>query len=332
MPTPSVRPFRSPKTAGPLIAVLAALAASGAVVAPAARAAEVVERILAVVNDEVITEQDLQIVMAPVAAQYRTAYTGEELDARLRRARQEFLQKVIDDKLVLSEAKRKQVIVKEEEVDDMMADVRNKFPDRDTFLKAIELQGLSEKKLWNRFRDQLLSQKLVSFEVKSKVAVSPGEVSEYYKAHSDEFVQGDRVRLQHILVRTSARTSDDARAFAESLIDQIRAGKPFEEIARAYSEGAEASEGGEMGWMEKGQLLGEIDAKVFALEEGGITEPIQSSLGYHVFRVVQREKFSLKPLAEVRAKILDKLFKDKLDARIAEWIQHLKKNAYISIR
>jgi hypothetical protein len=100
--------------------------------------ADVVERILAVVNDEIVTEQDLQVVMAPVVSQYRTIYTGRELDDKIKQGRQDFLNKLIEDKLILSEAKKLQVIVEEAEVDGMLTEVRNKFPSREVFLKAIE--------------------------------------------------------------------------------------------------------------------------------------------------------------------------------------------------
>ncbi len=299
---------------------------------PALRASEVVERILAVVNDEIITEQDLQIVMAPVVAQYKTMYTGSEFEEKLRQTRKEFLDKIIEDKLMLSEAKRKQVLVADAEVDEMITDVRNKFPSREVFLKAIEDQGLTEKKLWTRFRDQLMTQKLVSYEVKSKVSVSPGEVSEYYKQHTDEFSQGERVRLQHILIREGARSEEDAKAFAESLVAQVDSGKPFEELARTYSEGSEAKEGGDMGWVERGQLLGEIDEKIFLLGDAQHTAPLKSSLGYHIFKVIERQKSSTKPIADVRSVIQDLIFKEKMKARLDTWIQNLKKNAYISIR
>lgn len=311
------------------IFILIALSAS-ALAGPAQ--AQVVERIVAVVNDEIITEQDLELVMSPVVSQYRTAYTGPAFDAKLAEARQEFLNKVLEDKLVLSQAKRMEVIVKDEEVDEMMTEVRNKFPTREVFLRAIEEQGLTEKKLWNRFRDQLMTQKLVAYEVKSKVSVSPGEINEYYKAHPDQFEQGDRVNLQHILIRLASRSEEDAKAFAESLYAQLKEGQPFEELAKKYSEAAEAKEGGMMGWMEKGQLMGDIDAKVFALQAGEVTSPIRSSLGYHLFKVIDRQQSSVKPLAEVRDKIHDILFKEKLDKRLDEWIGGLKKNAYISIR
>ena len=294
-------------------------------------AAEVVERILAVVNDEIITEQDLQIAMAPVVAQYRTTYVGAEYEEKANEARQEFLNKVIDDKLILSEAKSKKVIVTDPEVDEMMAGIRNKFPSREVFLNAIEEQGLTEKKLWNRFRDQIMTQKLVGYEVRSKVSVSPGEVNEYYKAHSQEFVQGDRVHLQHILIRLSTHSEEEAKALAVSLAAQIKEGKAFDEIAKTYSEGAEAKDGGDMGWVEKGQLMGEIDEKVFSLADGQVTEPIKSSLGYHLFKVVERKQFSVKPLTDVRAQIQDIIFKDKLKTRLESWLQSLKKNAYISI-
>lgn len=293
---------------------------------------ELLERILAVVNDEIITEQDLQIAMAPITAQYRTRYADEEFAARMKEARRDFLNKLIEDKLILSEAKRKQVIVKDAEVDEMMAEVRNKFPSRDVFLKAIQEQGLTEKKLWNRFKDQVMTQKLVSFEVRSKVYVSPGEVNEYYKAHESEFTQGDRVRLLHILIRVGPRTEDEAKSFALNLADEIRKGKPFDEAAKAYSEGAEAKEGGEMGWMEKGQLLGEIDEQVFKAPEGGVVGPLPSSIGYHIFKIVERKQFAIKPISEVRDEIQDIIFREKMRNRLDKWIASLKKNAYISIR
>lgn len=295
-------------------------------------AAEVLERILAVVNDEIVTERDLQVLLAPVTAQYRTLHTGKELEEKLAEARRDFLNKVIEDKLILSEAKRKKVIVKDEEVDEMITEIRNKFPAKETFLKAIEDQGLTEKKLWIRFHDQLMTQKLVNYEVRSRVFVSPGEIAEYYKAHGQDFAQGDRVRLQQILVRIGSRSEEDAKVFAETLIGRIREGASFEESAKSYSEGAEAKEGGEMGWVEKGQLLGEIDQKVFEIEEGQITGPVKTSLGYHVFKVVERQRFSVKPLVEVKDQIQDLIFKKKMRERLETWVASLRKNAYISIR
>ncbi len=309
-----------------------ALIFAAALFSPGVYASEVVERIVAVVNDEIITDQDLNLVLAPVAAQYRTIYTGGELDARMKTARQEFLNKLIEEKLILSEAKRKQVILKDAEVDEMMTEVRTKFPTRELFLKALEDQGITEKKLWNRFRDQIMTQKYVNYEVRSKVSVSPGEISEYYKTHEQEFVQGQRVKLQQILVREGARSDEEAKAFAESLVDQLRAGKTFEELAIAYSEGTEATEGGAMGWVEKGQLLGEIDDKIFELAEGGTTEPIKSALGYHIFKVTEKQEAAAKPLSDVRNEIHDAIFKEKSKKRLDTFIGNLRKNAYISIR
>ena len=325
--------FMAPKFLKNFFTVFVCLSCQILFIFPQGNAAtEVVERILAVVNDEIITEQDLQFVMAPVVAQYKTTYTGRELEDKIKSARVEFLNKVIEDKLILSEAKRRQVILKDVEVDEMMSDVRNKFPTREVFLKAIEDQGLTEKKLWNRFHDQLLMQKLVNYEVKSRVSVSPGEIVEYYKANPRDFSQGDRVKLQQILVRIGSRSEEEAKTFAESLVAQIKEGNPFEELAKTYSEGSEAKEGGDMGWMEKGQLLGEIDEKIFLLNAGEVTAPIQTSLGYHIFKVVDRQTSSVKLLAEVRDQIQDILFKEKLGKRLETWIKNLKKNAYISVR
>lgn len=320
-----IKPLR---TFGFCVLILASTFTAPAIAWPS----EVLERIVAVVNDEIITEQDLQIVMAPIVAQYRTMYTGKEYDEKSEKLHKDYLAKVIEDKLILSEAKRKQVIVKDNEVDEMMTEIRNKFPSHEAFLQSLSEQGLTEKKLWNRFRDQLMMQKFVNYEVRSRVSASPGEVSEYYKTHQEEFVQGERARLRHILVRVGSRTTEEARSFAEGLAVQIRGGKAFEEVAKAYSEGSEAQESGDMGWMEKGQLMGQIDEKVFALKEGEITDPLQSSLGFHIFKLVERQASSAKPLSEVRDQIQDMLVKQKLRARLQTWVENLKKNAYISVR
>ena len=297
-----------------------------------AHSAEVVERILAVVNDEIITDHDLDLVTAPVVAQFKTLYTGDELDVRIRAARQEFLNKLIEDKLILSEAKRKQVIVKDSEVDEMMTEVRSKFPDREQFLKALDDQGLTEKRLWNRFRDQNMTQKFVNFEVRSKVSVSPGEISAYYKAHETDFKQGERLKLRQILVREGSRSEAEAKAFTENLVSQLEAGKSFEELAKTYSEGTEAKAGGDMGWVERGQLLGEIDEKIFSVGVGEVTPPIKSALGYHLFKVVEKEQSAVRPLADARNEIQDEIFKEKVKMKLDAWIAGLRKNAYISIR
>lgn len=310
----------------------AVLALALALAAPAARGAEVVERILAVVNDEIITEEDIHVVLAPVAAQYRTAYAGQELEDRLTAARKNFLQKTIEDKLILSEAKRRQVIVNDEEVNEMVGEIRAKFPDKETFVRALDEQGLTENKLWARFRDQLMMQKLVGYEVKAKISVSPGEVNEYYRTHPEDFAQADQADLRHILIRTASRSQEEAMALADRLAAQLRSGASFEDLARQYSEGAEAKEGGRMGWMEKGQLMGEIDTQVFAAAPGDLVGPIRTSLGYHLFKVVERKQFSTKPLAEVRDQVQESLFKQKMRQRLQAWTAGLRKDAYISIR
>jgi len=87
-----------------------------------------------------------------------------------------------------------------------------------------------------------------------------------------------------------------------------------------------------MGWIERGQLMGEIDEKIFALNINEMTLPIPTALGYHIFKVADRERFSVKPLSELRTSIQDLIFKDKMRQRLEVWLRNLKKNAYISIR
>ncbi len=295
-------------------------------------AAEVVERIVAVVNDELVTERDLELAMAPVVEHFRTLYTGNQFDENLKKARQDILNKVIEDKLILSEAKRKKITAQDAEIDEMIQEVRNKFPSHEIFVKAMEAQGVTEAELRKRFHDQLMVQHLVDYEVQSRVAVSPGEVSVYYKEHEKEFTGKPQVRLQQILIRSSnGRTLEEAKASAESLVEQLKKGSSFDELARSHSEAAEAKEGGQMGWVDKGQLLGRIDEEIFALGVGEITQPIESSLGYHIFKVMEKKDVETKPFSEVKDDIQSAIFRKKMTQRLQAWIAQLRANAYLSV-
>ncbi len=290
------------------------------------------DRILVVVNDEIITESDLRSAMEPIAAQYRASLSGEELNERLRAAEEGFLNTIIDDHLIVSAAKREpNVTVEELEIDAVFDEFRARFPSEDVFQRVLTEQRISFKKLRDRFRDQIMKRKMIDYKVRSRISVSPGDVHDYYHAHPDEFVRPGRARVRHILIRIGDRYDEkEAGELAGAIYKKAAEGDDFAGLARAYSGAANAEAGGDMGWVEKGQFRGDIDEALFALEVGGVATPIHSQLGYHLFKVEDREPPAQLPLEEVQKLIERSLFNKRAGELLDHYLAELRHDAYIA--
>ena len=318
-----------------LILVFLAAAAAGPALAPAARAEEssvTLDRILVVVNDEIITEQDLRAAAEPLIAQYRATLTGAALEEKVIEIRQKVLDGLIDDRLVSSQAKKEKIQVDEKEVDEMMADVRKKFPSQEVFETVLRQQGVSVAKLRERFRDQILGRRTIDLKVRSEITISPGEVRDYYDTHPDEFRAPEKARVRQILVRVGEghRPSEEAEALVRSILDEVQKGRSMEDLARRYSEAAEGPDGGDLGWVEKGQFVEHIDQEIFGLQINQVTAPIQTQLGYHLFRLEARKPPEIRSFDQVRPRIESVLYRKKTAERLTLWLKELRTNAYIA--
>lgn len=290
------------------------------------------DRILVVVNDEIITEGDLRSAMEPIAAQYRATLSGEELDERLRAAEEELLNTLIDDHLIVSAAKREaNVTVEESEIDAMFDEFHARFPSEDVFQRVLKEQRISFKKLRDRFREQILKRKMIDYKVRSRISVSPGDVHDYYHAHPDEFVRPGRARVRHILIRIGdLHDEKEAGELAEAIYQKAAQGEDFSALAKTYSGAANAELGGDMGWVEKGQFRGDIDEALFELEVGGVAPPIHTQLGYHLFKVEDREPPAQMPLEEAQNLIERTLYKIRMGETFDRYLAELRQDAYIA--
>ncbi len=295
-------------------------------------AAVTLDEIIVVVNDEIITEQDLRGAVEPIVAQYRATLSGAQLDEKIAVVRQNLLETLIDDRLIRSEAKKEKVTIDEKEVDEMMTDVRKKFPTQEVFEAVLREQGLSIAKVRERFKDQILSRRMVDMKVRSEISLSPGEVKSYFDAHLQDFRAPQKVRVRQILIRTGEghRTAEEAEALAASILSEVQGGASMEELARRYSEASEGPDGGDLGWVEKGQFADQIDSQIFTLKEGQTTPPIRTQLGYHLFKVEAMKESETRSFEQVRPKIESILYRKKTSDKLSAWLQDLRKNAYIS--
>lgn len=295
--------------------------------------AEVLEGIVAIVNDEVITRHDLEEYLAPLYFQYKTEYQGQELQEKLKRLQKDGIRQLIEEKLLLSEARKRKFSADPKEIQSRLDQVKERFSSEEEFQDTLSHQGLVVEDLEERYRDQIIIGKLVDEEVRYQISVSPSEVAEYYNAHLDEFNLPERIKLRNILIRAEKEEEEEEAFVRIHEIDgMLGNGRSFEELAKQYSEGPNAGEGGLMELVGKGDLSPELETAVFSLPAGKVSGVVKSPLGYHLFKVEERIPSQVKPLAEAQQEIQDRLRRQKYEIRYKSFIGELKAKAYISLK
>ncbi len=302
---------------------------SGVLVQPA----DADNKILVVVNDDVITEEDLSVGLNQIISDLQKEYSGNELKAKTEEARKEYLNQMIEDKLILQEAKRRGVIVDESEIEDRFKEVKSKFPSEEVFYSEVQKAGLSTEVLKKRYKDNIMMGRLVSHEVKDKVVVTPFEIEQYYKEHSQELISPEAVHIRTIMLRYEGKESEAlTKQKADDIMRLIKEGRDFGELAKLYSQGIRSEEGGDFGFVEKGQMREDFDNVIFSLKEGEVSAPLKTDTGYFIFKVEEKRQSKPLSMAEARDDIENTIYRQKAQKRYEEWMAKLKRDAFIQIK
>lgn len=295
--------------------------------------AVVVDKIVVVVNTEVITQGEIDQMMVPVYQHYKEMFQGNDLIRKLDEARQMILGQLIEEKLILSQAKKMAIEVDEKEVAERIDEAEKRLGSREMLERALADQRMTLKDLKQKYRNQIMSKKLVDQKVGSKIFITPVDVSEYYREHPEEFVQPESVRVRCILIKPKPNLSDDdAAELANKVLAQIRSGTDFGDLAGTYSDGPGTAEGGNMGLKKRGDLLPAIENIVFGLNAGDTSEVVKTDLGYFIFRIDEKTASKAMAFSEARRNIEDAIFRERAKEKMRGWIEDMKKNAYIAFR
>jgi len=294
---------------------------------------EVVDKIVVVVNDEIITQGELDRMLLPVYKQYKGLYAGAELEEKLEEVRRNILNRLIEDKLLLSEVKRRKIEITDEEVKAKLDDVKSRFATDEEFEEALASENILLSDLEKNYKERIAIDKMVDSEIRKALSISPHEVIDYYKSHQEEFNQPAKVKLWAILLKTNeSRSEEEMLRAAKELLGRLEEGADFKGLAKTYSEGPYRESGGDMGWVRKGELMKEIDELVFSLEEGETSGILKTSLGLHIFKIEEKMPSRPAEFQEVRELIEEALYRKKTEEKLKVWIHELKKNAYIAFR
>lgn len=289
-------------------------------------------RIAARVNDEIITEGDLQAALEAVFAE-RPAYKANPQQAQ--EARGAVLMQLIEHRLLIQEAKRLSITVSSSEVLEGWELIKRRAGSEAQYAQLLRESQLSEEQLKRKIHDQLLARKVIDQEVRRTIQLTPAELAhaaaQAATAPEPTVPDGpDEAKILHMLLRIGPdRPVDVAKGQAEYLHQRLLDGATPEELA-THSDNSKQPELLAQ-WVQQGQLMPQLDRVVFQLQAGEVSPPIQSQLGFHVIKVLERRRPSPPPPApapDPQELLYEKKFRDAMRT----WLQKLKANAYIEIR
>ncbi|MCP2604753.1 peptidylprolyl isomerase [Candidatus Aminicenantes bacterium AH-873-B07] len=293
---------------------------------------EVIEEIIAVVNDDIITLTDFKIAESRLRFMLSQRYRGEELEEKFEKARANLLDQLISEILLLQEAKKKDLNV-EEEVKLFIENFKkeNNIDSDDELRKEMAREGINFDAWRKEIEKQFLQQKIIMLEVDYKISLTDTELVNYYKQHKEEFTQPAEVRLKGIYLSKDNKNNQELKKISQEILKKLNQGVDFSILASQYSEGPEREKNGELGFFKKGELNKLFEDVVFKLNPGEVTPWLKTERGWYLFKVVEKKEAKISPFEEVKEKIREKIFMQKKQEKIKEFLTKLRENSYIKI-
>jgi peptidyl-prolyl cis-trans isomerase SurA len=311
------------------------------VVSPGALAgaeAEVVDRIVAVVNDEIIVLQEVDSLVQGLRQNLdASAYSNEEKQRILADMRQSVIDTLVNRKLIVQAAKELEwLTVSESEVDSTLQRyMQQNNLTEEQLREGLKAEGLTIEDFRTQMKESSLSSSLENYEVASKIVITREDVKQYYSQNTDKYSGRTTYHLRNIYISApSAGNTRETQAVENKLAQisaGIEAGEPFENLARKFSESAYASEGGELGNLELKDLTPTLRDAIEPLSPGEATPPIETGDGYQILYVQDIHKESDVPMESVYSEIEKELYNQQYSEKQQSWIEGLREKAHIKI-
>ncbi len=291
------------------------------------------DRVVATVNDEVITWSELINMVKLEGKNYLDNVSGEEKNKRIRELEKPFLNKLIEMKLELQEARKMGLTVGDSEIDSAIDEIRKKFNLTDkALMDSLKAEGMTFQDYRTRLREQILISKVVNYAIKSRIVITDREIREYYDANKERFTGKEKLRIRQIFFAAPEDDSQKAaiEARARDVMQRIKKGEDFARLAIQFSEGPSRQFGGDLGYVSRGSALREIEDVAFALKIGEVSKPFWSPAGLHIIKL--EDRIEAGGIEKAREKIKDILFKKVFESKYHEWSTGLREKAYVEIK
>lgn len=295
-----------------------------------ASSAILLDKVMAIVNKEVITWSDLYKAMEFEATDEIKAMKDEERRRFFKENESVFLESLIDTRLQLQEAAKAGVSASDEDVNRAIENIKKKYSMTDeAFKDAIGKEGFALAEYRKKLSEQITISRIVEHEVRSNILVTEGEIDSYIAGRKDLEKESDGFNISHIFLKRV----DDKKQLEEKALEiykKIKAGESFPEIAKQYSEDTSARSGGELGFIKKSDMSKDFLDVLSKMKVGDVSEPFWSENGIHIIRL--NDKKEIKSQQELREIVRQKLLDEKFNKEYRNWIKGLREKAYVEIK
>lgn len=295
------------------------------------------DRIVAIVNDEVITLSELDTTLQSFMKRVEKIPRGDQREKIVAQARGAAMNKLINNMLLEQKAAKLGIIVTDKDVDKALKNIlEEKHMSFEKFRKALASEGGVLDEYKGEIRRNIVNGRIVEKEIRSGITISEEEVGAYYRKHRDDYEGKEAARIQQILL-VKPKDCDDStrkelRSKAEEILKRLENGDLFDVLVGIYSQGPAAKSGGDLGFVEKGMMFPEVDAAVSGLKVGESSEIIESPVGFHIIKIIDRRGAGIKPVEEVREEIIRTIGNEKINKRFQEWLKELREKSLVEIK
>ncbi len=324
----------------PVVRLLRSLTLGSVLLGSTAIAANVLDRVLAVVNDEIVLDTE---VLQATEMEARQALANVDRDSaegqrRYDELRRRVLDSQIEKVLIAQYAREQKVYVTEDEMRSAIKDVvkNNNLNDESQLREALKAQGMAWDAYSSMLRQQLLQLKVVNTAVRSRVTVGDDEVRAYY-AQTVRQVAGDQlqVHIQQILIPVSktapATTIAEKRAKAAKAVEGARAGQDFASLCQKFCEDG-AKGDGDSGLISRSELPVELREVVTTMDPSDVRGPIRGDRGFYVVRLVEKKDAEVRPFEEVKETLRRQLYEQQVEKAVTAWLKELRRKAHVDVR
>jgi peptidyl-prolyl cis-trans isomerase SurA len=318
-----------------LIVVLgtAGVAAAQKPASPNAGKKLTLERVVAVVNDAIVLQSELEARLVPVRAEAEQIQDPTERRRRLAKLSTQVLDEMVSEELIVQAAESAKIEVDSSEVQAALDEIKQQNNLDDAGLaQALASQGYTVAGYRQDLRRQLLRLRAVNQLVAPKVQVTDDDVRSRYAELQRRSSSVSAVYLSHILFKLPEHATEQqiaaARADAAKALERVNAGEAFADVAKAVS----ADPNVELGWFQRGSIQPDWETVVFSMQKGETRGPVTGPQGLHLFHVSDVQSAALKPYEEMKEQLQRELRRRELDKQTATWVEELRKKAYIDIK
>jgi len=300
----------------------------------------VVEEIIARVNNDIVTLSEYERALGTLGQEARQdcpTCTPAQLAATVAEREKNLLRDLIDNALLVQKGKDLGFSV-EPDVVKRLDQLRqqNGMKDLEELERAVNASGTAFDDFKNNIRNSLLTQEVIRKEVSRSIDVPKDDIRKYYEEHKNEFVRPEQVYLREIFVSTQSKPESEIPELekkAQTLLNRIRkGGEDFEALAKRFSDGTTAKEGGDLGVFQRGQLAREIEEVAFRLERGETSEVIRTKSGFLILKVDEHYQAGLQPVEKVESEIGNRLFMGKMQPEVRKYLAKLREESYVLVK